>query len=248
MSTEEQRPFLDGASEDQSLKGSHLARSERNRNRVIAVSLFFNAVLLVVCVLLSVTVLSLSSFNIQNASRRQVADPYSPANDIIEYEYRAMIPNDTRFTGPPGPEWEQSMHELMEGTLLRISDDELKQSGSDSIPLKDGGYAAGLGVAHSLHCVKNIKQFLYHEHFYPDLDPTGGQFEYLRSHADHCLDFLRQGSMCHADYSMYTVYWGERRQDIPTHHVPKVQKCVNWDKLHKWMLDRAASTDMLVGP
>lgn len=141
MSTEEQRPFLDGASEDQSLKGSHLARSERNRNRVIAVSLFFNAVLLVVCVLLSVTVLSLSSFNIQNASRRQVADPYckrvisfnkhqdhitdsfpaAPANDIIEYEYRAMIPNDTRFTGPPGPEWEQSMHELMEGELLHNS-------------------------------------------------------------------------------------------------------------------------------
>lgn len=70
----------------------------------------------------------------------------------------------------------------------------------------------------------------------------------LRIFPDHCLDFLRQGSMCHADYSMYTVYWGERRQDIPTHHVPKVQKCVNWDKLHKWMLDRAASTDMLVGP
>ncbi|KAF2229935.1 hypothetical protein EV356DRAFT_510022 [Viridothelium virens] len=140
------------------------------------------------------------------------------------------------------------MHELMEGTLIRISEDDLKLYGSDSIPLKDGGYAAGLGIGHNLHCVKWIKKFLYCEHFFPDLDPSSGDFNYLQEHSDHCLDFLRQSSMCHLDYSMYTVYWGERRQDIPTHNLPGLQKCVNWDKLHKWMLDRSANTDMLVGP
>jgi hypothetical protein len=74
---------------------------------------------------------------------------------------------------------------------------------------------------------KNIKRFLYREHFYPDLDQASGEFDYLQSHAgefsmikrftallyfgyleliyvlDHCLDFLRQGIMCHLDYSMY---------------------------------------------
>lgn len=65
---------------------------------------------------------------------------------------------------------------------------------------------------------------------------------------DHCLDYLRQSVMCHLDYSMYTVYWGERQQDIPTHHAPGAQKCVNWEKLHRWMLERSASTDMLVRP
>lgn len=103
----------------------------------------------------------------------------APANEIIEYEYRSMVSNDTRFTGHPGPEWEENMHKLMEGesppppfssqcikctavpkheigTLLRVSEDELKLFGSDSIPLKDGGYAAGLGVAHNLHCVVRI--------------------------------------------------------------------------------------------
>lgn len=54
--------------------------------------------------------------------------------------------------------------------------------------------------------------------------------------------------MCNVDYSLYTVYWGERRQDIPTHRIPGVQKCVNWEKLHTWMVGRQASTDMLVGP
>lgn len=39
----------------------------------------------------------------------------APANGIIEYELRTMIPNDTRYTGPPGLGWEQSMSELMSG-------------------------------------------------------------------------------------------------------------------------------------
>ena len=39
------------------------------------------------------------------------------------------------------------------GTLIRISEEELRLTGSDSIPLESGGYAAGLGVGHNLHCV-----------------------------------------------------------------------------------------------
>ncbi|KAI1120824.1 hypothetical protein F5Y10DRAFT_116308 [Nemania abortiva] len=140
------------------------------------------------------------------------------------------------------------MHLLLEGTLIRISDDELALSGSESIPLIDGGYAAGLGVGHNLHCIKKIKKFLYREHFYPDLSADKDQFEYVQSHADHCLDFIRQSIMCHLDYSLYTLFWGERRHDIPTHHVPPIEKCVNWDKLHSWMLARSANTNMLQRP
>ncbi|QPG95443.1 hypothetical protein C2857_000683 [Epichloe festucae Fl1] len=125
----------------------------------------------------------------------------------------------------------------------------MKLHGRDSIPLRGGGYAAGLGVAHNLHCVeKKIKKFLYRDHFYPDLDPKGAEFVYTQSHADHCLDDLRQSVMCHVDYSMYAVYWDERQQDVPTRHAPGLQKCVNWEKLHSWMLGRSASTDMLVRP
>lgn len=150
----------------------------------------------------------------------------APANAVIEYEYRGVIRNDSRFMGHPGPEWEKSMHELMAGellhtvmpsirflmaddagTLIRISDEELKLAGSDSIPLKGGGFAAELGVGHNLHCVvwssldltllyvrsktdsesynkqKQIKMFLYREHFYPNMNPHGEDFDYLQSHA-----------------------------------------------------------------
>ncbi|KAI0910066.1 hypothetical protein F4824DRAFT_458529 [Ustulina deusta] len=255
MSKDEQIPFIDrdqnGCDENlqSSLVSNHVPREQSIAwTPVQKLSVVANFLLLSVVFFLAATIALQALGSRQRTCDDGVFEPYSPAAASIEYQYRALIPNDTRFTGHPGPEWERSMHELMEGTLIRISEHELKQSGSDSIPLKDGGYAAGLGVGHNLHCVKKIKQFLYREHFYPNLSDNKDEFDYVQSHADHCLDFLRQAMLCHLDYSLYTLYWGERRQDIPTHRIPDGQKCINWDKLHSWMRSRSANTDMLLGP
>ncbi|KAJ0104235.1 hypothetical protein J7T55_001722 [Diaporthe amygdali] len=117
-----------------------------------------NAALLCTCVLLSFHILWASPSGRASNCQSQIADTYSPANDAIEYEYRQIF-NDSRFLGPPRPEWDALMESIMSGTLIRISEDELMMHGSDSIPLKDGGYAAGLGVAHSLHCVRRISSY-----------------------------------------------------------------------------------------
>lgn len=69
-----------------------------------------------------------------------------------------------------------------------MSEDELQQHGFDSVPLKDGGYAAGLGIAHNLHCVKKIKMFLYGDYFYSDLDPKGAEYAHVQEHAgESCI-------------------------------------------------------------
>ncbi|KAI1204066.1 uncharacterized protein F4807DRAFT_449051 [Annulohypoxylon truncatum] len=252
MFNEELKPFLNGQ-DDNELTRDTLPASPRQKNRFMLISLAVNVMLFFVCTTLSVATFLLSNSNTASTTTQELnkdwhTEPYSPANSAIEYEYRYMINNDTRFTGYPRLEWEHSMNELMEGTLIRISNEELSLYGNDSIPLKDGGYAAGLAVGHNLHCVKKLKKFLYREHFYPNLDSNEVDFSYIQSHADHCLDFLRQSILCHLDYSLYTLYWGERQQDIPTHHDPGIQKCVNWDKLHGWMIERSVSTDMLVRP
>ncbi|KAI0435896.1 hypothetical protein F4803DRAFT_573357 [Xylaria telfairii] len=254
MSNEERQAFLNSDIDESANTSSSPENLARIRNiKFLRISVFINVILAGICLLQAgiaalVLISAAPSASLERADLREIAEPYSPANSIVEYEYREVVGNDTRFTGRPGPEWEKSIHELMKGTLIRISDEELKLYGSSSIPFKDGGYAAGLGVAHNLHCVKKLKEFIYREDFFPELDPTGAEFEYLRSHADHCLDFLRQSILCRLDYSLYTVYWGERRQDIPTHQLPKFQKCVNWNRLHQWMINRSGNTDMLVGP
>lgn len=108
----------------------------------------------------------------------------APANDAIEYELTGpMTINDTIMVGHPTPAWEKAMHGLLEGTLLRITQQELDRLEEDSIALKDGGYAAGLGVAHNVHCYKKIKQFMYFDYFYPDVEVGSSHYEYLQHHA-----------------------------------------------------------------
>ncbi|KAK8030408.1 hypothetical protein PG990_000142 [Apiospora arundinis] len=250
MAYEEMNPFLEGNDDDATEK-PHESQPCGKQRHLLTVSLLMNILLLVVCAMLSTAIVRLATVspNINHDKFHtdgEMEDPYSPANEVIEYEYRSMVANDTRFTGYPTKRWERSMHELMNGTLLRITDEELALQEYDSIPLKGGGYAGGLGVGHNLHCVKQIKKFLYREYFYPGLERNQEEFNYTQAHADHCLDFIRQSIMCHLDYSLYTVYWGERYEDIPRHNLPGVMKCVNWNRLHEWMMARSTSMDMLL--
>lgn len=110
----------------------------------------------------------------------------APANDAIEYEYRTMTINETIMVGHPTPAWEKAMDGLLEGTLLTITQQELDRLGEDSIALKNGGFAAGLGVAHNVHCVKKIKQFMYFDYFYPDVEVGSSHYEHLQYHAGEC--------------------------------------------------------------
>ncbi|KAI1119770.1 hypothetical protein F5Y10DRAFT_291010 [Nemania abortiva] len=246
MSTEEEKGLLEVANEDNGLNIAQGVLPRRKQSRILRASLAANVVLLLICALLVCRAFLLPKCSSNQRSgqdtENNVVDSYSPANPIIEYHYKPMIFNDTRFVGRPGVVWEESMQNLLSGTLIRISNDELKLHGAPSIPLKDGGYAAGLGVGHNLHCV----QFLFREISYPNLDPSNEEFDVLQSHADHCLDFLRQDVMCHLDYTLYSLYWGDQEPPLLLHRYPQRQKCVNWEKVHEWMLDRVANSDMLI--
>ncbi|KAK4504787.1 hypothetical protein PRZ48_002749 [Zasmidium cellare] len=247
MASDELESFLEEHEQEKHVHDEHGSTSKRRRFPLTATLVATNIALLIACVFLATRLSSISNGDASNSSIR---DPYSPANSIIEYEQRKMIFNDTRFTGYPSDKWEVFMHELLEGTLLRVSDSELQHQGFDSIPLEDGGYAAGLGVAHNLHCVKKIKMFLYRDYFYSDLDPEGAEFAHTQEHADHCLDWIRQSMMCHVDYAMYTLQWEEDgpRKGKLKHNEPGLQKCVNFDKLHDWMKGRSANSNMLQHP
>lgn len=59
-----------------------------------------------------------------------------------------------KFMGPPRAELDEAWHELLAGTMMRFTDEELMLAGNaTSIRHKDGGFVGGLGVSHSLHCV-----------------------------------------------------------------------------------------------
>lgn len=59
--------------------------------------------------------------------------------------------------------------------------------------------------------------------------------------AEHCLDFLRQASICHGDVGLITFQWS------PTSLIPvanaTTHECVNWDSIREWTKKR--TVDMM---
>ncbi|PPJ50523.1 hypothetical protein CBER1_05508 [Cercospora berteroae] len=242
MDREEERPFLEQKLEDSEWQ-QYVQR--RNYRQPPQMWLWLSTILNIVLFAISLFLVFLLAFKQQDTT---IPEPYSPANEAISYEYRNMTGNEKIMVGDPTPAWEDAMHSLLEGTLIRVSQEELDILDGDSVPLKDGGFATGLGVAHNIHCVKKIKQFMYFDYFYPDVEAGSGHYKYLQHHADHCLNFLRQSVMCHMDTSLYTLVWapGEDGKDVIKHRAPAEQKCVSWDKMQEWMQGRSTSTTMLV--
>ncbi|KAM7206460.1 protein of unknown function (DUF3328) domain containing protein [Naviculisporaceae sp. PSN 640] len=172
-----------------------------------------------------------------------VKPPYSPAP--VEYVNKHITDGYEmpKFMGPPRAELDEAWHELLAGTMMRFTDEELMLAGNaTSIRHKDGGFVGGLGVSHSLHCVKRIKQYLHPEYYYDEDE----DWDELYHHVDHCLESLRQQILCSADTNIYTLKWTSHSKTKPSISIPQPNACVNWDVLHSWMLSRAAKYDDLV--
>ena len=107
---------------------------------------------------------------------------------------------------------------------------------------------------------KRIYQYGYQDYYWSDLSDTQREINRLHNGTssthvvfrfdtagpcsqpiEHCLDFLRQASICHADIGLITFQWS------PTSLIPvanaTTHQCANWDKIDKWTKDR--TVDML---
>jgi hypothetical protein len=63
-------------------------------------------------------------------------------------------PDMPKFMGEPRLELDQAWHSLLEGTLIRYSEEELlRANNATSVRYREGGFVGGLGVSHSLHCL-----------------------------------------------------------------------------------------------
>jgi len=171
--------------------------------------------------------------------------PYSPVPVTYTNKWLLGDVDTPKFVGQPRPEMDAAWHDLLSATAIKLSEEELKlANNATSIRHKNGGYVGGLGISHSLHCVKRIKQYMHRDYYYQG----DQQWDELFFHADHCLESLRQAVMCAADVSVYTLEWTPHSRYKPAVRVPQAHACVNWEALHEWMLGRAASLDDVIGP
>ena len=131
-----------------------------------------------------------------------------------------------------------SAWDLLLGNMsLRVDSDELAEHSQSSVSLPDGGHLAWLGVYHELHCIKMLQRMNYREHYQPDLTEQGLRDQQV--HVDHCIDQLREASMCRSDTESLTTFIWSERWDKPLLSPQRPQhRCVDWDSLVSSFQDR----------
>ncbi|KAJ4385387.1 hypothetical protein N0V93_009814 [Gnomoniopsis smithogilvyi] len=171
-------------------------------------------------------------------NKHSVSTVWSPAENVIEWEARVIdaIPGSTLYTGYPTPESDAAWTDLLRGINLRILPDEMKRLGYTSLALKDGsGYVGSLGVYHELHCLKRVRKMLYRDYYYPDM--TAHEAGHRMGHLEHCLEQIRQSSICHGDINVIPYSWLRDENNLtalPTMQFGSLHQCVNWEKLDGW--------------
>ncbi|POR31948.1 Uncharacterized protein TPAR_07844 [Tolypocladium paradoxum] len=179
----------------------------------------------------------------KDSSARSYGMPYSPAVDVVMYE-------DTRFTledrvtdrgiysGKPSAKLDKAWHDLLNDQNIEIEPEYIRHYGREDTAVAvpgSSGFIGTLNVYHELHCLKRIHQYMYRDHYFPNLSTH--QIEINRLHND----FLRQSAMCHGDIGLITYGWNSRSlQPVAS---ATSHQCINWDRLVRWT--KARSVDMM---
>ncbi|TIC91776.1 Oxidase ustYa [Colletotrichum higginsianum] len=169
--------------------------------------------------------------------------PFSPARSVVEYAEKGFdledrIQDGSLYTGKPSAQLDKAWHDLLNDENILLEPEYIQHYGRQdtAVEVPEGGrYIGTLNVYHELHCLKRIHHFMYSDHYFPGLSTH--QKELNRLHNEHCIDFLRQSAMCHADIGLITYSW-HADQRMPIANATSHQ-CVRWDRLAAWTHERA---------
>ncbi|KAI3326184.1 hypothetical protein HD806DRAFT_489576 [Xylariaceae sp. AK1471] len=168
---------------------------------------------------------------------------WSPVQDFVEYEASTEHATDhdhySVYSGPPSEEQDEAWDRLIMPVYFNISQEELTRAGESFeriIELTEGGYLASLSVYHELHCLRNLRLYVFRDRYYPNL--TESQHRYLQGHLDHCLEVLRISTMCHGNTVINSYKWDSDTIDKPLTKSNSRSVCVKWSSIEDWSYSR----------
>ncbi|KAJ7679918.1 hypothetical protein B0H17DRAFT_943731, partial [Mycena rosella] len=160
----------------------------------------------------------------------------APVQDFIEETikvYPLGFGEDlSSFQVPSSPELDEAWKDLYDFGISRIPKHEAALLPNKTSPISGdpGFYIAELDVFHELHCLNMIRKALDPD-YYPDWNINA--VERSREHVSHCVDWIRQATMCHSDTSVLVWQWNERHnQSTPRARVPHM--CRNFESIQTW--------------
>ncbi|KAI0180075.1 hypothetical protein GGR52DRAFT_226074 [Hypoxylon sp. FL1284] len=113
------------------------------------------------------------------------------------------------------------------------------------LEVNTGGYLAGLGVYHELHCLRQLRLDLYRDWYYPNI--TSKQDKWLHVHLDRCIEALRGAVMCRGNTGLYSFEW----ELAPKKKRPMLKSnsrsvCVKWNSFDRWDRTRMVTEEQQV--
>ncbi|RDA88978.1 hypothetical protein CP532_0703 [Ophiocordyceps camponoti-leonardi (nom. inval.)] len=164
---------------------------------------------------------------------------WSPANRFLEYEVDdrvvAIHGEHSVYAGPPSTEQEEAWNALVQPTYFNLSRDELEKTGEPTDRIVEavaGGYMASLGVYHEIHCLRELRYWIYRDKYHPNINSTEA-----RDIIGH-LESLRLTILCHGNTAVHTFNWKGSNKVKPDLQTNSKSICVRWSSLEDWAYSR----------
>ncbi|KAK8127045.1 uncharacterized protein PG998_002804 [Apiospora kogelbergensis] len=130
--------------------------------------------------------------------------PYSPPMHLVRYEHRefsqGLGDNLTKYEAPPSPSLDADWNDLFLMGIVAISREEASQLPEKTQMLPhdpENRYVVSFSVFHDLHCLNMIRKQLFPDYY--TQFKIENRTEKDVEHMMHCVDALRQSTLCHAD-------------------------------------------------
>ncbi|KAG1852834.1 hypothetical protein DFJ58DRAFT_745990 [Suillus subalutaceus] len=170
---------------------------------------------------------------------------FSPANEAVEsigiVKFNGSFGATSIYRGSPSPELDAAWDSIsFNARPIRMTLEQLLRTGEKPSPSMarypdeyGGGYMATVEAIHQLHCLDMLRRVSWGDHYYHNGNMHESPEEF-RTHIDHCIEMLRQLTMCAGDTTMITHDWVEGRTtpfaDFNVHH-----QCRNFEKVLNWV-------------
>ncbi|KAI0097292.1 hypothetical protein GGR51DRAFT_566618 [Nemania sp. FL0031] len=229
--------------------------SKRKRHTAFPSYGYVYLTILHIIILILAGMLLKEGFFYRSDSPSQTGRSWSPVQDFVKYKVNTKHPTDhgyySVYSGTPSEEQDGAWDRLITPVYFNISREELTRAGESFehiIELTDGGYIASLGVYHELHCIRNLRLYVFRDRYYPNL--TESQHRYLKGHLGsdhpllslhHCLEVLRVSTMCHANTVINSYKWDTETIDKPLTKSNSRSVCVDWNSIEDWSFSRKVS-------
>ncbi|KAF2114045.1 hypothetical protein BDV96DRAFT_107512 [Lophiotrema nucula] len=172
---------------------------------------------------------------------------WSPALEAVSYHqttFQGKFYQPSPYRGTPTPELDWQWEEIIEASafdfpvdkvhLLNMTDKNADKWHYTERELGSGVAASAWGF-HQIHCLNILRQISYKEEYHKQgrlprilREPP----KYIRDHADHCIELIRQDMVCRADVTPYLILDEPNKLGVD---FSITKKCRDFDQIRRWI-------------